>query len=112
MSNETNETTDAHGEKRGLVLLRGEGGIHYLLPVEVLEAFKVDDSILAALRGDDDVAGYLEGPGRCYAIYFLEDSSTLGFLAGCLWADFTRTVSGSTAKFEVTTDRAVAGVRG
>ncbi|HVE82311.1 MAG TPA: FecR family protein [Myxococcales bacterium] len=33
-------------------------------------------------------------------------------VAGKLWAKVTRAVSGSEAKFEVTTDRAVAGVRG
>jgi hypothetical protein len=72
----------------------------------------VDDSVVAALRGDEDVEGYREWFGRNYVIYMNEGGGTAGYIAGCLWADFTRAVAGSEAKFNVVTDRAVAGVRG
>jgi hypothetical protein len=109
MTQERKAATDAHDERRAAVLLQGEGDSRYLLPVEVLEAFRVDEAQLAALTGQGDVEGYWMD-----FTYWWAESTYLAtsYYAGRTWATITGTLAGSTAKFEISPDRAVAGVRG
>lgn len=109
MTEEQNGTTDAHGEQPAAVLLQGEGGVKYLLPGDLLETFRVDEAQLAALTGQGDVEGYWMD----FTYWWAESTyQATSYYAARAWSSFTFAVAGSTAKFEVTTDRSVAGVRG
>jgi len=83
--------------------------------IEARDTLTVQDGALEVTLEDDSVLALAAGSVLQVneAVFTPEGRTFLGFLhAGSLWTSVRKTLEGEKSRFEVSTDRAVAGVRG